>query len=305
MPNPPWQRLSRDELVTTIGDYYKFLAKFYIPESALKFPPPGGWPNITRETTKDFPRSPIVIDLLKHLPYIDDEDVHEMITNIHYKSDVVDYSKYEPNTWAEDDQMGAFSVQELVEAFRERRAGNSADEDDWGGYLWYRDEERDKDADDKENWYDGDDPEDIKMEHMIVLANGYESGGRAIILDVFKGNIYEDMLRCSGMQSETPVEGYFDNLKAMFEKLQMVPVPGDELIEGELYGDMDGVEEIKDEDLDESLVSSDEHAAQQFRNIYRGFGWPCDTYDKEGAVAAIRAHARRRYNAMLNEEGEE
>ncbi|KAJ8112887.1 hypothetical protein OPT61_g4855 [Boeremia exigua] len=292
MPNPPWQRLSRDQLVTIIADYYKVLTRLYIPESALKFPPPGGWPNITQETTKGFPRAPIVIDLLKYLPYIGEEDAGEMITNIHYKSDVVDYSTWGPHQWANDDQFGAMSVEELVETYQERRLENSED-DDWDeAYLWYRDEDRDKDADGDENWWDGDEPDDIKLENMIVLANGYESGGRAIILDVFKGNIYEDIIRCSGLQSEEPVECYFDNLKTKFEKLVMVPVPGYELLEGDLYEDPSDMKEVDDVDCDKSLIDSEETTAQQLRNIYRSFGWPGDDYNKEGAVAAVRAHFR-------------
>jgi hypothetical protein len=87
---PP--RLSREELVTIISDFYTFLTTFYIPSSSLKHPPPGGWPNITLETTKGFNKAPYAIDLMKHLPYIDEAGAQEMITNIHYKCDVVDYS---------------------------------------------------------------------------------------------------------------------------------------------------------------------------------------------------------------------
>lgn len=36
MPNPPWQRLTRDQLVTIIGDCYKFLTRFYIPFETLR-----------------------------------------------------------------------------------------------------------------------------------------------------------------------------------------------------------------------------------------------------------------------------
>lgn len=287
MTNPPWQRLSRDRLVTIIGDYYKFLVKFYIPESALKFPPPEGWPNITSETTKEFSRSSIVIDLLKHLPYIDEKEAGTMATNIHYKSDVVDYSTWKPQQWAEDDQFGALSVQMWIEELEERTRADAeeVDDDEDEGYLWYRDDTRDSSTDEEENWWDGDDPEDIKLEHMIVLANGYESGGRTIVLDVFKANIYEDMLRCN-LQSEVAVEVFFDNLKDKFEKLENVPVPGYEGHEGEMYED-----EFRADVLDESLEKED--PAQQYRMIYRSFGWPGETYRKEEALAAIQAHRRR------------
>lgn len=81
MTNPPWQRLTHDRLVTIARDDYRFLTKFYMPESVLKSPPSEGWPNITSEATKDFPRSPIEIGLLKHLPYIDEKEIGNNVTN--------------------------------------------------------------------------------------------------------------------------------------------------------------------------------------------------------------------------------
>ena len=287
MTNPPWQRLTRDRLVAIIGDYYKFLTKFYIPESALKFPPPEGWPSITPETTKGFPKSPIVIDLLKHLPYIDEKEAGNMVTNIHYKSDVVDYSTWEPQHWSEDDQYGALSVQMWIEELEEAKKEDPGEVDDNDeGYLWYQDESREFSADEEENWWDGDDPEDIKLEHMIVLANGYESGGRTIILDVFKANIYEDMVRCD-LQSEVAVEHFFDNMKVKFENLEYVPVPGYGRCEGEMYED-----EFQADVSNKTLA--EENPAQQYKKIYRSFGWPGETYRKEEALAAIQAHREHR-----------
>lgn len=291
MPNPERPRLSRDELVTIIGDYYKFLVKFYIPESSLKFPPQGGWPSITPETTKGFPRPPMVIDLLKHSPYIDQKHAGDMVTNIHYKCDVTDYSVMTPEQWAEDDQYGVESLQEWIEELEEGRKESPQDEDEDEGYLWYRDEDRDKEADEEENWFDGDDPEDIKLENMVVLANGYESGGRVLILDVFKGNIYEDMIRCSGLQSETPIECYFDDLKSKFERLKFIPIPGDERHEGDLCEDAEPIPE--GEEFDESEAVDDEDPRRQYQRIYRSFGWPGENYRKDEAVAAARAYARR------------
>ena len=97
MTTPPWQRLTCDQLVIVIGDYYKSLVRFYIPEPSLKFSPPRGWPKIPPETTEGFPRSPIVIDLFKDLPYINEGDARTTSNNIQYKSDIVDYSMWEPD----------------------------------------------------------------------------------------------------------------------------------------------------------------------------------------------------------------
>ncbi|KZM26876.1 uncharacterized protein EKO05_0011417 [Ascochyta rabiei] len=292
MPNPPWQRLTRDQLVTIIGDYYKFLTTFYIPSSALKFPPPGGWPNITPETTKDFPRSPIVVDPLRHLPYIDEKESGNMITHIHYKCNVVDYSTVKPDQWGHEDfQLGASSIIEWIEELRGDDLNEDYDDDD-EGYLWYRDESRDKDFDKEENWWNGDDPEEIKLENMVVLADGYESGGRCLVLDVFKGNIHEDMTSCN-LLSEVPVEQFFARLKTKLENLEMVPVPGKKGYEGDMYGDVQGVPEV--DVLDEPLVEGD--PAQQYKRIYRSFGWPGEMYRKEEALVAISAHIQRRLEA--------
>ncbi|KAF9691819.1 hypothetical protein EKO04_010324 [Ascochyta lentis] len=291
MPNPPWQRLTRDQLVTIIGGYYKFLTTFYIHSSSLKYPPPGGWPNITPETTSDFGKSPIVVDLLKHLPYIDGKESGNMVTHIHYKCDVVDYSVVKPDQWGQEDfQFGASSIVESIEEMK--KDGSDEDEDDDEGYFWYRDESRDKDVDGEENWWDGDDPEDVKVENIVVLADGYESGGRCLVLDVFKGNIHEDMLQYN-LLSEVSVEQFFENLKTKFEGLEMVPVPGQKMYEGNIYGDVQGVPEV--DVFDESLVEGD--PAQQYKKIYRSFGWPGETYRKEEALAAIRAHSERRHEA--------
>jgi hypothetical protein len=126
---PP--RLSRDELVTIISDFYTFLTTFYIPACSLKHPPPGGWPNITPETTKGFNKAPYVIDLMKHLPYIDEADAQEMITNIHYKSDVVDYSVLTAEDFAsERPHVGENGLKWTIKQQEERKREKEGDADE-------------------------------------------------------------------------------------------------------------------------------------------------------------------------------
>ncbi|KAF1922011.1 hypothetical protein BDU57DRAFT_69026 [Ampelomyces quisqualis] len=36
-------RLTRDQIVAIITDLYIFLSKFYIPDSAVRYPPPDRW----------------------------------------------------------------------------------------------------------------------------------------------------------------------------------------------------------------------------------------------------------------------
>jgi hypothetical protein len=291
MTNPPWPRLSHDELATIIGDYYKFLVKFYIPELSLKFPPPGGWPSITPETTEGFPRSPMVIDLLKHLPYIDEEHAGTMITHINYKCDVADYSTMTPEQWAEDDQWQADNLKEWIDEIRESKREESQDEDGWEeGYLWYRDEDRDKSADKEENWFDGDEEEDMKMENMIVLASGYESGGLNLILDVFKGEIHEDQIRASGLTGHAPVEDYFGDLKSKLERLEIVPIPGYGRREGDFW---EGATAIPVDVFGESVTFDENEDVRECQKIYKSFAWPGEAYRKEEAVAAIQTYMKR------------
>lgn len=79
-----------------ISDYSTFLTKLYILESALKFISQGRWPIVNSELMVRAPRSPTVVDLLRHLPYIDEKDARNVITNVHHKSDVIDRSVRTP-----------------------------------------------------------------------------------------------------------------------------------------------------------------------------------------------------------------
>ncbi|KAF1944497.1 hypothetical protein EJ02DRAFT_452360 [Clathrospora elynae] len=294
-------RLTRSQLVTIITDYYVFLTKFYISPSALKYPPPEGWPNITVETTKDLDKAPIVIDLIKHLPYIDEAQANEMVTNIHYKSDVVDYSVLTPERFADEIVFnGEEGLRWWVEDM-EREKKESEEENDESQ------EEEDEEGDDEDdeenspadettpNWWDGDNPDNIILPNMIVLAKGYESGGRDIILDVFKAVIHEDMIRCNLLPS-VEIAAFFHDLRCKLESLKYVPVPGDDFYED--VPELDKGEDLEvrhltakqRDEMSPSHVSA--HDAKQYQKIYRWYGWPGEAYNKEGALVAIEEYRR-------------
>lgn len=65
---------NRDEVVTAVTEYYHFLTHLHIDAADIKTPPPTGWPNITSETCAELSQTDDVISLLKHLPYITNED---------------------------------------------------------------------------------------------------------------------------------------------------------------------------------------------------------------------------------------
>jgi hypothetical protein len=75
MDLPPDPRLkipsySRDETIAAVMDYYQFLTKMpFLEPSDILYPPPEGWPQITKERLAK--KSDEVIELLRHLPYVD------------------------------------------------------------------------------------------------------------------------------------------------------------------------------------------------------------------------------------------
>jgi len=60
----------RDEIVRELTAFYKFLVNTHIPDSALKLPPEGGWPELTDEWLSFMGKDSTVNDLIRHLPYI-------------------------------------------------------------------------------------------------------------------------------------------------------------------------------------------------------------------------------------------
>jgi hypothetical protein len=65
---------NRDEIVAAVTDYYHFLTSLHVNPADIKPPPPSGWPDITTETCNKLSQTDVVISLLKHLPYITNED---------------------------------------------------------------------------------------------------------------------------------------------------------------------------------------------------------------------------------------
>jgi hypothetical protein len=59
------------EVATALRDFYGFLTKlpWLEPDDVLE-PPEQGWPNINSDNFAAFHKSDVVIELLKHLPYI-------------------------------------------------------------------------------------------------------------------------------------------------------------------------------------------------------------------------------------------
>jgi hypothetical protein len=69
--NPP--TINCDEIIDIVSNFYNFLtAHPFLPASSIKKPPSEGWPEEYREIWRKMGKSEEVVDLLAHLPYIDD-----------------------------------------------------------------------------------------------------------------------------------------------------------------------------------------------------------------------------------------
>jgi hypothetical protein len=65
---------SREATIAAIRDYYAFLVALYLPESAIKEPPPEGWPSITADRMRVAGKTDEVVALLRHVPYISEPE---------------------------------------------------------------------------------------------------------------------------------------------------------------------------------------------------------------------------------------
>lgn len=63
---------SRDATVAAVRDYYAFLTDMYLDEAEVLEPPTTGWPSI--DNLQCMGKTPEVLDLLRHLPYIRREE---------------------------------------------------------------------------------------------------------------------------------------------------------------------------------------------------------------------------------------
>ena len=83
-------RYCRKEIVEAVTNFYTFLTHLHVPHWKVCIPPPGGWPNITRESHALLKKTDEVIELMRYLPYIYDDD-HSNALQVYPESACVDY----------------------------------------------------------------------------------------------------------------------------------------------------------------------------------------------------------------------
>jgi hypothetical protein len=84
---------SRDETVSAIKSFYEFLTTLpgLLP-SAIQDAPPNGWPEIDPNTLAPLKKNEAVIDLLRHIPYIDNNNSRGTV-EIAYKTLALQFNR--------------------------------------------------------------------------------------------------------------------------------------------------------------------------------------------------------------------
>lgn len=249
----------RDNMVAPFYEYYAFHGRLHIPVSGIKHPPVGGWPNITVENCSGFGKSDFVVDVLRHLPYIVEDDRRTNNINIHnidYKSNVLDYSMVSRETFG--------------------RVGRVKKDIKYGEIM-----------------------HDHVTKHKVVITEGYESGGVVLLLDTSTGEIFEEIVRDGPGETLPVRDYFTLKMKQCKElRLVFVPLedphPGD-YDKVEPPYDAAAMEEAGEPSLpDKYFFFDDDKDLEWVRHLYRKFGWPRKDWQKEEGLKAIADFRDRR-----------
>lgn len=120
-------------------------------------------------------------------------------------------------------------------------------------------------------WMGGEEP---APDHVFVFAEGFESGGVTLFIDVWEGKVIEEVIRYD--HCEEDLREYFEGLKGKYRKLELVPCPGRGMMEVGAAGSEKPGEALSEEEV---LMQTDplwgtDLDIQYTRQLYRAFGWP-------------------------------
>ncbi|KAH6844769.1 hypothetical protein B0I37DRAFT_378229 [Chaetomium sp. MPI-CAGE-AT-0009] len=242
----------RERLIAPFREFYDFLQRLKLPANSVKLPPPSGWPNITAVACAGFDKTPFAIDVLRHLPYIDELEDRSNMTNIDYKSKAVDYSKFTSNDFSTCGKERFWALE----------------------------------------WLDADEEECLsRIQHLVMIAEGYESGGTVLMLDTFTGIIFEEILRMNP-GARLPADEYFRSRMERLRKLDQVFLPGFEPWEGAGAIPGDNLEAAYDPDpMERQGIPGgrfgDDENVLWVKHLHRKFGWPGPDWKKEECMQAI------------------
>lgn len=188
----------RNEVAAEVLSFYEFLTKLHLPAEAIKRPPTDGWSFINAERFGFMGKTDAVIDLLKHIPYIsqDEEAGYQIYTNC----TGWDYTGVKVNQGPINSQDG--------EALDPMDAADIGNEEAWQGLK------------DRKN--------------IATLAKGHEARDWCIVFDTSNGKMamvcdVEDVADDRCIEYEN-AKALFDHLKKNFRDLTALPIRSTKVI---------------------------------------------------------------------------
>lgn len=271
----------RDRIVKPVAKFYEFLNRLKLSENSLRYPPPGGWPNINPDDVygngngTGYKKSPFSVDVLRHLPYIftPDRGFEDYHTNIGYKCTACDYSRPSHLRSSEDDYIENF-------------------------FNWSPDSYQN--------------PPIPQPSNLLLMAYGWENYSPVLFLHTLNGLVIEEEIRGGDSGPRIPPWQYFDDRIRMLTRLDQVFVAGHDIltIEYESEGtrwwpvaEDDECDHIYDaEEMErqgeppENEVDSldNQEDAEWIRHLHYKHGWPGVKWDKKACLEAIHRYIGRR-----------
>jgi len=246
-------------LADPFREYYEFLQRLKFPENSVKYPPPGGWPNIIPENFALYDKTDFAISVLKQFPFIDDHGwPASNETNVGYKSNVIDFSVVSEQ---DTNRVDLDWPEEILE--EDRLNPNYDDEEKITG-----------------------------IRHVTTLVGGHESGGICLLLDTFAGIVFEEEVRGDPRSRLSPRD-YCDKRMERLRKMDEIFYGHEETWELNAW-DVDEYPQRPAEYDHEQTAADGEPAPRTgckfhwIAYLYHKFGWPGKDYRKEDCLEAIR-----------------
>jgi hypothetical protein len=84
---------SNPDIIDALTAFYKQIVKHpYLEDAALKIPPSTGWETIDSAALQNLGKSEAVIELLKHLPYLETDGQYDRLL-VQYETVAIAYTK--------------------------------------------------------------------------------------------------------------------------------------------------------------------------------------------------------------------
>ncbi|KAI5364483.1 hypothetical protein Slin14017_G043730 [Septoria linicola] len=184
----------RFEIVAALLLFYEFLTALHIPASALKRPPHGGWPSVTAERFAFLGKTDVAIDILKHIPYISEDEIFEDYYQIYEQCVCNDYVGTRFERMAVDYQ-----------------SRDAVDPVDFMG--------------DDSPW-----PNVKEPEHIITLGRSAKADvGHHMFLDTRNGSVVLVEFIDGRCTDEKPMRERFESLMRGFRNLTIFPIAADDV----------------------------------------------------------------------------